>query len=130
MVPEHFLICGVTVAVLLPERRLPEHVPLADPTGPWWRSGLRWLGLAQSGGTTLGWAGLTIESLAAITLSGVAFGIVHFGKEIPELILSFPGGVAVAYVTLRCGSIWPALVAHWTMNLVPAAMILIYHWLR
>ena len=127
MLPEHFLICGVTVAVLLPGRRLPEHVPLAKLAGPWWRRGLRWLGLAQPGSSVLGWGGLTAESLMAVTLSGMVFGVVHFGKPTPELILSFPGGMAVAYVTLRSGSIWPAIIAHWSMNLVPVAMILIYH---
>ena len=37
--------------------------------------------------------------------------------------MSFPGGVAVAYVTLRSHSIWPAILAHWTMNLIPLGLL-------
>ncbi|MBN1489789.1 MAG: CPBP family intramembrane metalloprotease [Phycisphaerae bacterium] len=128
MIPEHFLICGTCTAILLPERRLPFPVPLAE--APPRQAGgdrrlrfLRWLGLAQPHVAGrfrwLSWLGLTGPQALAILASGALFGMVHVGKAPLELALSFPGGIAVAYLTVRAHSIWPALVAHWSMNLIP-----------
>jgi len=131
MIPEHFLICGTFTAILLPQRKLPYPVPVAPVEGHAIIRMLRWVGLAQpqynnGPNRLLSWFGLTPISLFAISVSGIVFGMVHVGKDPLELILSFPGGVAVAYVTLRSHSIWPAIFAHWTMNLVPMALILIF----
>jgi hypothetical protein len=128
MVPEHFLICGTYVALMLPERRLPHPVPVAPVQGGAARRVFRWLGLAQPEGRRsrsglLAWFGLSGASLFAILASGALFGMVHVGKPSLELGLSFPGGVAVAYVTLRSHSIWPGLVAHWSLNLVPSILL-------
>lgn len=127
IIPEHFLICGVYVAVLLPGRRFPDRVPVAATAGPLVTRVLRWLGLAQpappGANRVLAWFGLTAASLFAIVASGVLFAMVHVGKAALELVLSLPGGVAVAYVTLRSRSIWPAVLAHWTMNLVPLGLL-------
>jgi hypothetical protein len=127
MVPEHFLICGVVTGLLLPERRLPDAVPIPSVEGSRPMRALRWLGLAQPGSgpsrnAVLEWLGLDGTSLAALCASGLIFGLVHIGKAPLELTLSFPGGVAVAYLTLRSQSIWPAITAHWAMNLVPAGL--------
>jgi len=130
VIPEHFFICGLCIAAMLPGRALP--CPTVAPVSGSLRiRALRWLGLAQPSSSAdrhrvLTWLGLTGMSLAAILASGLLFGLVHIGKTNPtEVLLSFPGGVAVAYVTLRCGSIWPAVVAHWTMNLIPLGLLAI-----
>lgn len=123
MIPEHFLICGTITAVMLPDRKLPAAVPMAAPEGSAIRRFLRWFGLAQPAepnhNAVLAWFGLTDAELFAITASGLVFGLVHLGAVPLELALSFPGGVAVAWMTLRSQSIWPAILAHWAMNLIP-----------
>jgi len=53
-----------------------------------------------------------------LLVSGALFAAVHFGKPRLELALSMPGGLAVAYLTLRSHSIWPAIVAHYALNAV------------
>lgn len=130
MIPEHFLICGFFVALLLPERKLPENVPLMPVEGRMIRRCLRWLGLARSPSGTgrhaaLAWFGLTPASLFAILASGVLFLVVHVGEPGLELALAMPGGVAVAYMTLRSRSIWPGLLAHYALNLVPLGLWLL-----
>ena len=123
MIPEHFLICGTVTAILLERRRLPREQPFSPVEGSPALRFLRRLGLAQQGRGILAWFGLNRTSLAAIVLSGFLFGAIHIGKDNPwEIFLSFPGGVTVAYMTLRSGSIWPAILAHWAMNLIPAAI--------
>jgi len=124
MIPEHFLLCGVTVALLLPERKLPRDVPLAPVEGAALKRLLRWLGLAQETpdnrhGVLLAWLGLTPASSTAILGSGLLFLIVHIGEPRVEFLLAFPGGVAIAYMTVRCRSIWPGLLAHYALNLIP-----------
>ena len=129
IVPEHVLVCGLFVAMMLPDRRLPAKVPVAGVGGPWGKRILRWLGLAQpvEGGRVLPWFGLTAASFVAVVTSGILFWLAHLGKaSIVEVSLSLPGGVAVAYVTLRCGSIWPAIIAHFAMNLIPGGIAMLF----
>jgi hypothetical protein len=132
IIPEHFLICGTYVAIMLPDRKLPHPVSMAPVEGNPVIRLLRWLGLAQPSlipghNRFLAWFGLSGASLFAILVSGILFGIVHIGKpHTLELILSFPGGVAVAYITLRSHSIWPAIAAHWAMNLIPLGILTVF----
>jgi len=125
IIPEHFLICGICVALMLPARKLPSPITIAPVEGNVVQQAFRWLGFAQPPtaprhNRLLAWFGLTGPCLYAIIASGIIFGLTHIGKENPtEIILSFPGGVAVAYITLRSHSIWPAIFAHWAMNLIP-----------
>jgi hypothetical protein len=122
MVPEHFFICGLVTAVVLEGCRLPR-VVAAPVDGTVARRVLRWIGLAQPpvAGVPRGlsWFGLTWAGLVAVLASGAVFGFVHLGKNPVELAASVPGGIVVAYMTLRTGSILPALLAHWTMNIIP-----------
>jgi membrane protease YdiL (CAAX protease family) len=93
VIPEHFLIFGVFGALLLPGG----HV-----RGP---GGERRMGIHEA---------------FAIAATAAMFGLVHVGVEHPSvLIASFPLGVINAYVTVRTASIWPAVGAHWIMNVVP-----------
>jgi membrane protease YdiL (CAAX protease family) len=93
VVPEHFLIFGVFGALLLP------------------------------GGHTHGAGGARHvggHETFAIAVTAMLFGLVHVGTEHPAvMITSFYLGVINAYVTVRTGSIWPAIGAHWIMNIVP-----------
>lgn len=131
-IPEHFLICGILTAFILPLRRLPNPVYLAPIDGTRGRKALRWLGLSQpptrdSDDRTLAWFGLNRTSLFAIAASGLAFFMIHIGRENPvEVWLSLPGGITIAYITFRTHSIWHAIPAHWTLNLVP--MGILYLW--
>ncbi|MBN1490171.1 MAG: CPBP family intramembrane metalloprotease [Phycisphaerae bacterium] len=117
--PEHILITGICVATLLPGMRFPRPAPLAPVEGAAGMRLLRWLGLAQPmpsgasrGRRALAWLGLTPATATAVAGGGLLFGVVHVGAGPVEFMTSFPGGVAVCYVTLRCGSIWPAWVVH------------------
>lgn len=126
LIPEHFLISGVFVALMLPGRRLPQAIGFAPIVGRTTTRALRWIGLAQPPapgrtGRVLAWFGLTGASLFAICVSGGLFCMVHVGKGPLELSTSLPGGVVAAYLTLRSHSIWPVVFAHWSMNLIPWA---------
>lgn len=125
MIPEHFLISAILTALLLPIRKLPYPVPLDKVEGTRVEKILRWLGLSQKeqNNKILNWLGLNWSILFAIILSGITFGALHIGKSNQlEVALSFAGGIAVAYITVRTHSIWPAVISHWTLNLIPMAM--------
>lgn len=131
MIPEHFLVTGVCTALMLPGRRLPSPVCLDPVEGDLITKGFRWFGLAQGSANTGGnrileWFGLTWVSLFAIVASGAVFRMIHLGKDDLELALSFPGGVAIAYMTIRTRSIWPSVISHWSLNLVPAGISLLF----
>jgi len=110
MVAEHFLYQGVLLAVLRRERRWPARTtpePGADGRRhPW----LQWLGWAQSVGQARGWArwrswlGLPEGCLWAVLVSGLLFAAIHAGKNERELLLSLPGGLALAYLAYRTDS--------------------------
>jgi membrane protease YdiL (CAAX protease family) len=132
MIPEHFLVTGVCTALMLPGRRLPSDVSFEPVEGDLITKGLRWFGLAQSSASTssnriLDWFGLTWVSLFAIVASGAVFRMIHLGKNDLELMLSFPGGVAIAYMTIRTKSIWPSVISHWSLNLVPLGILLLFN---
>jgi hypothetical protein len=114
MIPEHFLIFGVGVALLLPDRLLRKPA-LAD--APLEIEGHRTP--SASGAAAAKRPDLFGMSLFAIFGSTALFVAVHVGAKPAELVFSAPMGVFYAYVTWRTGSIWPALLAHWTLNLAP-----------
>lgn len=126
---EHLFVQGFVLAALLPGGRFPEHIPNAPVIGPWWQRMLRHIGLAQDTDSAKGmskalvWLGLDGPAVWAILGSGLVFGYIHLGKHPVELLLSFPGGVGIAYVAYRTRSAWPALVVHLaTMSITAAFM--------
>jgi len=131
-IPEHFLILGILTALMLPHRRLPNPAYLAPIEGSTGQKILRWLGVAQpvtidSDNRLLAWFGLNWTSLFAIAVSGLVFFMLHLGRANPvEVALSLPGGMLVSYITFRTHSIWHAIPAHWTLNLVPMAILHFY----
>ncbi len=110
MIPEHFLIFGVSMALMLPTRRLPRYSSLNGPdTLPIER---RLIDAFRLGGRNL------LASAVAVAL----FQLAHLGaKPTLEILLTTPIGLMFAYLTLRTGSIWPALAVHWLLNLLPMA---------
>ncbi|MGB7291228.1 MAG: CPBP family intramembrane glutamic endopeptidase [Thermodesulfobacteriota bacterium] len=131
MIPEHFLVTGVCTALMLPGRRLPSDVSFEPVEGNFIEKGLRWFGLAQISANAgsnriLDWFGLTWVALFAIVASGAVFRMIHLGKDDLELMLSFPGGVAIAYMTIRSHSVWPSVVSHWSLNLIPLGIFLLF----
>ena len=134
MIPEHFLIVGVVVAVLLPARRLPRPAPIPRIDRRGWSGFVSWLGFgwphAHGDARSISsWLGISQHGwcgLLAMCVSATLFATVHIGKENSlELALSFPGGLILAYATLRTGSIWPMIVAHFSMNVLPQAYFLL-----
>lgn len=140
-IPEHILLTGICVALFLPDYRLPAPVPprtsslgpfcflsggrlsapmyLAPMEGSLMKRALRWLGLSQPSDPEAGrlqrllaWWGLDIPGFWAIVGGGMLFGIVHIGARPIEFLTSFPGGMAVCYLTYRSRSIWPGWLAH------------------
>lgn len=131
-IPEHFLILGILVALMLPHRRLPNPVFTAPIEGSPLKRMLRWLGIAQpvtvdSDNRLLAWFGLNWTSLFAMVASGLVFYMIHLGRvNHIEVALSLPGGIMVSYITIRTHSIWHVIPAHWTLNLVPMAILHFY----
>lgn len=118
LVAEHFLFHGVYLALLRPGRRwpvVPEPAPLGDDR---LRKALRWLGLAQPPGEARAlkhvtrWIGLPDACLFALLLQTVLFGLIHLGKAPAEVAMSFPGGLAMAYVAYRCNSWLVPMLLH------------------
>jgi hypothetical protein len=131
MIPEHFLVTGVCTTLMLPRRRLPSDVRFEPVEGNFITKGLRWFGLAQSSVNTgsnriLDWFGLTWASLFAIVASGAVFRMIHLGRNNLELMLSLPGGIAIAYMTIRSHSIWPSVISHWSLNVIPLGILLLF----
>lgn len=134
MIPEHVLICGVIVAALLPGRRLVRPAVPSAADGARQRRAVRWLGFGWSrgdgsGGRLARWLGMAHWGRPggmAVCVSAILFASVHVGKGHPlELALSVPGGAFLAYATLRTGSIWPMLLAHWALNVIPDAYVVL-----
>ena len=97
IVPEHFLVFGVFGVLLLPGRQL--------------------IWPAVSGRQV----GAGLFTLATASL---IFGLIHIGTpHSAELWASFPLGLLFAAMTFLSGSIWPAVIAHATLNLFPMALL-------
>jgi hypothetical protein len=110
MIPEHFLIFGVAMALMLPTRRLPHYRSLNSPDAS--SIERRPIDSVRLGG----------RNLFAIVVGAALFQIVHLGSmPTLEILFATPIGLMFAYLTLRTGSIWPALAVHWLLNLLPMA---------
>lgn len=110
MLPEHFLVFGVLMSIVLPRHRLaPRDDRCAADAGPQGRR------LLARGMAVLSLPSVT-EALA-ILLAALAFASVHLGGPTIEVVVAMPVGLLYAYATLLSGSIWPALLAHWGVNL-------------
>lgn len=115
MLWEHFLFHGVMLAAFRGDRRWPAAAPIDGAPRTGWIRPLHWIGLAQTRGKTedaragawqrtVRWFGLPQGCVFAIVGSGLLFGFIHWGKDARELVLSLPGGVAMAYLAYRTNS--------------------------
>ncbi len=127
MLPEHFLIFGIGIAVMLPDRRLSNHSAPISRTP----IGLRFLlreppRIALNAGIApeprAGTIGISLAPLFAAAGATVLFVAAHIGARDIELAFSIPMGLLCAYITWRTASIWPALIVHWSLNLAPLAL--------
>ena len=116
MIPEHFLVFGVALALMLPTSRLMLPKEL-NPTDN--RERLTNVTVGNS-------ALIGQHEFFAIFAAATLFLIIHIGgMTCQEMFVSFPIGLLFAYVTLRTGSIWPALIAHWGLNLIPMTFMVL-----
>ena len=92
VIPEHLLIFGVFGALLLPGGDL--RGPAGEPHA-------------------------RLHEASFVVATAMIFALVHVGEHPAVLMTSFPLGVIFAFVTVRTASIWPAIGAHWIMNIVP-----------
>ena len=49
----------------------------------------------------------------AVIVQAIAFGMMHYGNPMPELIVSFPTGIILGMLALRARSFFPCFVLHW-----------------
>lgn len=113
MLPEHFLLFGVAMALVLPGGRLgPPELGPSPSTAP-----------LHAHSTVATLRASPERRTAAVTFATALFAWVHVGMPMLELVVSIPMGLLFAELTLRTGSIWPALAIHWVLNLVPMALM-------
>lgn len=104
---EHFFFHGVMLAAFRRQGRWPDLVGVATSAKNGVRRVLQWFGLAQPTGDARGWTritrwiGLPEGCLFAMVASAALFGWIHMSKDPREFLLSFPGGVALAYIAYR-----------------------------
>ncbi|MCH7527465.1 MAG: CPBP family intramembrane metalloprotease [Planctomycetes bacterium] len=104
---EHFFFHGVMLAAFRRQGRWPDLVGVSTSAKNGVRRGLQWFGLAQATGDARGWRritrwiGLPEGCLFAMVASAALFGWIHMSKDPREFLLSFPGGVALAYIAYR-----------------------------
>lgn len=94
MIPQHFLLFGILIALSRETRRLPD-----PPKSLFSLSRSESLGLA---------------------VSTLLFLAIHLGSpHVAEMIWSVPFGFLFAFMTLKSGSVWPAIFLHWVLNIIP-----------
>ena len=118
MIPEHFLVFGVIIGLIAPmgkrmwsiEKNCVQQAEMAlHPGIETNKKKLRFKHLPFS-----------THDLLAIIIAGSLFGLIHLGYTSHiETTVSFPVGVFFAFITLYSASIWPALIIHWFLNLIP-----------
>jgi hypothetical protein len=75
------------------------------------------------------WASaLGVDRAVLLALIGQAliFGWVHLSKDTGELISSFPGGLAIGYITWRGRSIWPCAALHIATGVTVIALAMLF----
>ena len=57
-----------------------------------------------------------LGTVAAIVLQAIAFGVMHYGKPMPEFYSSFGGGLILGWLSLRYNSFFPGFILHWAIS--------------
>lgn len=61
----------------------------------------------------------------AVVISAVLFGLMH--GNLIQMPFAFVGGLALGYATVRTGSMWPAVIAHFLNNAISCLMTYLLH---
>jgi membrane protease YdiL (CAAX protease family) len=61
----------------------------------------------------------------ALFAQAIPFGMLHYGKPMPEFIGSFFAGLVLGFVAMRTGSFLAGFLTHWTMAVVYDLMVLL-----
>ncbi len=118
LIAEHFLCQGFILAAFRVGGRWPASPDHTDGGSNRAIACFRWIGLAQptSGATGMRavrrWLGLRPHCAIPILFAGFVFGLLHLGKDPREFMLSFPGGVALAYIAYRTNSLFTPMLLH------------------
>lgn len=64
---------------------------------------------------------------AAILFQSVIFTALHWGKPLPEVASSFPGGILMALLALRYRSFLPCFLLHWLVSAGFDIGVLFFH---
>jgi membrane protease YdiL (CAAX protease family) len=76
-------------------------------------------------GFTFRWLQGRLPLWGAVLASAVIFSAAHVGWAEPTLFLPvFLGGVLLAYVYAKSGSLWPGVIVHMSINIVGVVLIL------
>ena len=127
---EHSLMEGTLLGLFRLGHRWPVPPVLIQDATSGGRRALQWIGLAQPTRGANGlkrvtrWLGLADGCVGAIALSGVLFGMIHWGKNGREFLLSFPGGVFLAFLAYRCNSWHAPYLLHASTVVVAGLMML------
>ena len=62
----------------------------------------------------------------AVIVQAVAFGLLHSGKPIPEVISSFGAGIILGWIALQAKSFVPCFVLHWASALAFDVLVVSY----
>ena len=78
----------------------------------WFFRGYLFFGLARGMGS---WA---------LIAQAVPFGMLHYGKPLPEFLGSFLAGLVLGFVAMRTGSFLPGFLVHWAIAVLYNLMVL------
>lgn len=67
---------------------------------------------------------------AAVLLQSLFFTALHWGKPLPEVASSFPGGILMGILAVRFQSFLPCFVLHWLVSAGFDAAVLYFHFRR
>ncbi len=119
MLTEHFFLHGVILGLLRHNGRWPNPPNVErDRTASRLKRALQWVGLAQKvkPGKPLAnlrqWVGLPERCVGPLIVSAILFAAVHLGKNPRELVLSLPGGIAMAYIAYRTNTWITSFLLH------------------
>lgn len=107
MLSEHFFLHGIVLGACRRGGRWPPAAPTTLRPARGFGRLLQWLGLAVPMDNATGlrratrWIGLPDGCVRAVAVSSLMFALIHLGKDPRELLLSIPGGIALAYIALR-----------------------------
>ncbi|MFH1812432.1 MAG: CPBP family intramembrane glutamic endopeptidase [Pseudomonadota bacterium] len=108
---EHICIQGAVLRLALGVRPPWPALPLPMDHASGWQRLAGALGLAGAGGPAAR-LGVDGRVLLALGVQAWVFGWVHVSKDLGELFLSFPGGLALGYLAWRSRSVWPCVALH------------------